>query len=235
MVLLRPMFEGEHPKFCTRCSTYGLASPIRERSSFYPLRRGLPEYSSRCKGCDCARWKDRVATPDALARGRQKYAEKSKDPDYRERRREQQRRWREANRDLVRATQARFRERHREEIRERARTMTREERERVRENARINGALRRERRGQPLASVSQVERRTQVSGVKIPSGPFHDWLFQKHKDFENDAAFAATLGISPRRLQEWRRWDMIDRSIVERALVREGSIEFWELYGEVYL
>jgi hypothetical protein len=55
------------------------------------------------------------------------------------------------------------------------------------------------------------------------------------KRYENDEALAAALDVSVRRLRGWRSWEMIDRSIVERALVREGSIEFWELYGEEYL
>jgi hypothetical protein len=55
MVLLRPLFDGEHVKSCTGCGQVGLASPIPERSNFCPHRRVadplLIRYEGRCRSC----------------------------------------------------------------------------------------------------------------------------------------------------------------------------------------
>lgn len=86
---------------------------------------------------------------------------------------------------------------------------------------------------------------TQEPTVKLPIGPFREWILGRmayykkaHSHFDigdGGAEFSRRSGLSERRVNEiTKRGKYVTLDLVDRALVMEGSAMLWELYPELY-
>jgi hypothetical protein len=113
------------------------------------------------------------------------------------------------------------------------------EEDEARELARIDAALEAERAGVPLPGLDDVHQRHVRSGIQLDARPFHRWL---RRALAGEAArssglpsggrsaLADRLRVSPKRITEWLAADVIDESVVDRAVTRYGDHSLWDVY-----
>ncbi len=82
----------------------------------------------------------------------------------------------------------------------------------------------------PIVRAVEHER-----GLRVPIGPFRDWLRERLPHHETLGELADAIASSERALYRWlyeHQNVIVDN--VHRALVAEGSTELWELYPDLY-